>query len=192
MIKLLKDIVEIGSGYTFRERLDAYPDGDIAVVQMKNLGPDDCIKSADLPRVALADLGEKQLLKQGDILLRARGHFHTAAVVTESLGPAVAAAPLMLMRASPLKVLPEYLRWFINHPRTQAILVNLAVGTHVRTLNIAAIANLEIALPSLEQQHRIAAIAELGQKEKALLHQIAEQRGMLLDEILARHARNTR
>lgn len=188
----LADIAEVTSGYTFRERLDAYPDGDVAVLQMKNIGPDDRVLTEDLPRIGLADLNARQLLREGDILFRARGHFHTAAVVSGNLNNAVAAAPLMLIRVSSQKVLPEYLRWFINHPRTQATLLNLAAGTHVRTLNKAAIEGLEVPLPPLKQQRQIAEIAELGQQEKALLSRIGEQKGRLLEEILSQVARNTR
>lgn len=188
----LTDIAEISSGYTFRERLDAYPDGDVAVLQMKNISPDDKVLTEGLPRVGLADLNARQLLRGGDILFRARGLFHTAAVLTGSLGNAVAAAPLMLIRVYSPKVLPEYLRWFINHPGTQAKLMNLAAGSYVRTLNKAAIAELEVPLPSLGRQRQIAAIAELGRQEAEILKRIVKRKGRLLEEILAQVARNTR
>ena len=188
----LADIAEVTSGYTFRERLDAYPDGDVAVLQMKNIDPDDRVLIDDLPRVGLADLNARQLLREGDIIFRARGLFHTAAVLTGNLGNAVAAAPLMLIRVSSPKVLPEYLRWFINHPRTQATLMNLAAGSYVRTLNKAAIAELEIPMLPLERQRQIVAIAELGQREKTILNRIAERKSRVLEEILAQVARNTR
>lgn len=188
----LLGIANVASGYTFRERLDAYPDGDVAVLQMKNIGPDDRVHTKDLPRVGLVDLSPRQLLREGDILFRARGLFHTAAVVTEGVNNAVVAAPLMLIRVTSPKVLPEYLRWFINHPRTQEVLKNLAAGSYVRTLNKAAVSNLEVPLPSLERQRQIVEIAELSQREKSLLAAIAERRARLLDEILSQVARNTR
>lgn len=188
----LTQIADISSGYTFRERLDAYPDGDIAVLQMKNISPDDKVLTEDLPRVGLMDLKPRQVLQAGDVLLRARGQFHTAAVVTGGLDKAVAAAPLMLIRVSSAKVLPEYLCWFINHPVTQAKLVNLAAGSYVRTLNKAAIEELEVPLPPVGRQRQIVEIAELGRQEKSLLTRIAERKGRLLEEILAHHARNTR
>jgi len=188
----LADIAEIWSGYTFRERLDAYPEGDVAVLQMKNISSDDRLLTEGLPRVGLVDLNARQVLREGDILFRARGQFHTAAVVSGNLGSAVAAAPLMLIRTKSQKVLPEYLRWFINHPGTQAKLINLAAGSYVRTLNKAAVEALELPLPPLEIQRQIAAVAELSQQEKKLLTELAERKGRLLEEILVRLARNTR
>lgn len=182
----LADIAEVASGYTFRERLDAYPDGDVAVLQMKNISPDDKVLTDDLPRVGLADLSARQLLREGDILFRARGHFHTAAVVYGGLKNAVAAAPLMLIRVSTATVLPEYLCWFINHPGTQAKLMNLAAGSYVRTLNKAAIEGMELPLPPVELQRQVVEIAELGRRETKLLIRIAEQRGKFLDGLLAR------
>lgn len=185
----LASLSYITLGYTFRERLDAYPPGDIAVVQMKNLGPDDTLQSGDMPRVALPGFSEKQTLKKGDLILRARGLFYTASLLTENLGQAVIAAPLILIRVSSPKVLPEYLRWFINHPRTQASLANLATGSYVRTLNKQAVEELDITLPALERQRQIVAIAALGEKENALLDQIKKKRNKLLDAVLARYAR---
>jgi hypothetical protein len=188
----LANVAEVISGYTFRERLDAYADGDVAVIQMKNMDTENRLQTGELPRVELADLSDRQLLREGDLIFRSRGLFYTAAAVTSSLGRAVAAAPLMVIRLSSPRLLPEYLRWFINHPSTQATLSALGAGTHVRTLNKVAIESLVIPVPSLERQRSIAELDDLGKREKVLASRIAEQRARVLEEILARHARNTR
>lgn len=188
----LASIAEVISGYTFRERLDVYPDGDVAVIQMKNMDTEDRLRTGELPRVEIADLSDRQLLREGDLIFRSRGLFHTAAVLTEDLDQAVSAAPLMVIRLSSARVLPEYLRWFINHPSTQATLSALAAGTHVRTLNKAALENLDVPVPPVDRQRRIVEVASLGDREKALVKAISERRGKVLAEILARFARNTR
>lgn len=188
----LKDLAEIFSGYAFRERVGAFPAGDTAVVQMKNIDANDSLHLNDVPQVSIPDLNERQLLRQGDLLLRARGLFHTAAVVTPVIEHAIAAAPLMVIRVKPPLVQPEYLRWFLNQQATQAELSKLAAGSHVQTLNKVAVEELEIPLPPLDRQRRIATLGELGQRERAVTMMIAEKRKRVLEEILARYARNTR
>lgn len=188
----LKDIAEIFSGYAFRERVGAFPAGDTAVVQMKNIDFSDNLQLNDVPRVSIPDLNERQLLRQGDLLLRARGLFHTAAVVTQVIERAIAAAPLMVIRVKSPIAQPDYLRWFLNQQATQAELVKLASGSHVQTLSKAAIEELEIPLPPLDRQSRIATLSELGLRERAVAMMIAEKKERVLEEILARYARNTR
>lgn len=191
-MKRLGDITEIFSGYTFRERLDAYPGGDVAVVQMKNIDMEDRLQTNEIARVEIDGLRALQQLREGDLIFRSRGMFHTAALVNKNLGYAVAAAPLMIIRTTSTSVLPEYLQWFINHPATQARLATLAAGTHVRTVNKTAIEEIEVPVPALEKQRRIAELAELGRSERALATRIAEQKARVLEEILSQIARNTR
>ena len=189
---LLRDIAEIFSGYAFRERVGASPAGDTLVIQMKNIDSNDSLQLNDVPRVSIPGLNERQLLRSGDLLLRARGLFHTAAVVTQSIERAIAAAPLMVIRLKSSLAQPDYLRWFFNQRATQAELVKLAAGSHVQTLGKVAIEELEIPLPPLDHQSRIATLAELGLRERAVAMTIAKKKERVLEEILVRYARNTR
>ena len=187
-MEYLKDIAEIFSGYAFRERVGAFPAGDTAVVQMKNIDSNDSLQLDDVPRVSIPDLNERHLLRPGDLLLRARGLFHTAAVVTQVIERAIAAAPLMVIRVKSPLVQPAYLRWFLNQQATQAELVKLAADSHVQNLNKVAIEGLEIPLPPLDRQSRIATLAELGMRERALAMMIAEKRAHMIERKLAQSA----
>lgn len=184
----LKDIAEIFSGYAFRERVSAFPSGETAVVQMKNIDSNDNLQLDNVPRVSIPDLNERQLLRQGDLLLRARGLFHTAAVVTQVIERAIAAAPLMVIRLKSPIAQPDYLRWFLNQQATQSLFVKLAAGSHVQTLNKAAIEDLAVPLPPTDRQTRIANLAELGTRERALAMLIAEKRANMLERKLVQSA----
>ena len=187
----LEDIAEVFSGYAFRERLGAYPMGDITVIQMKNIDSNDHLDFADVPRLSLPDLNERHLLLQGDVLLRARGLFHTAALVAQKPVRAVAAAPLMVIRVTSTSVTSSYLRWFLNLSVTQTTLTSLAAGSHVQTLNKAAIEGLVFQLPGLLQQRRIADLAELGVREKSLAIMIAEKKSAILQHRLVQCVQGT-
>jgi Type I restriction modification DNA specificity domain len=187
--KNLSDLALVFPGYPFRERLDAYARGDVAVLQMKNIDEADMLRVDDtIPRISLPNLNERQFIRGGDLLLRARGQFHTAAEVTTDIGRAVAAAPLMLIRVTSSDLSPAFLRWFINQPQTQSTLTTLAAGTHVRSINKSVLESLQVPVPPIELQERIVDIARLGERERSLMHTLAERRARLLDARLMDNA----
>jgi restriction endonuclease S subunit len=112
------------------------------------------------------------------------------ALVSADIGPAVLAAPMLLIR--PVDVLPAYLLWYINLPAIQAALAAQAEGTSVRMISKAALDALEMPVPSRRRQQLIVEISELATAEQGLLEQIAQERKRLADGVLMRYARNTR
>ena len=189
MIKL-SELALVAVGYAFRERLDAYAAGDVAVLQMKNIDEADALCLVDTaPRVNLPNLNDRQCIRKGDLLLRARGQFHTTAEVTADMGRTIVAAPLMLIRVTSADLLPAYLRWFINQPQTQSTLTSLAAGTHVRSINKVVLENLQIPVPTIDKQRMITEIAQLGEREQALTVALGERRVKVLGDTLAQYAR---
>ncbi len=190
MIKLT-ELALVAVGYAFRERLDAYAAGDVAVLQMKNLDEADVLCLVDTaPRINLPNLNERQCIRKGDLLLRARGQFHTAAEVTSDMARTIVAAPLMLIRVTSTGLLPAYLRWFINQPQTQSTLTALAAGTHVRSINKVVLENLQVPVPPLDKQQRIVSIARLGEREQSLMRGLTECRAALLNARLMDNAQS--
>lgn len=189
MVKL-SELALVAVGYAFRERLDAYATGDVTVLQMKNIDDSDTLCLVDTaPRINLPNLNQRQCIRKGDLLLRARGQFHTAAEVTADMGRTIVAAPLMLIRVTSTGLLPAYLRWFINQPQTQSTLTALAAGTHVRSINKVVLENLQIPVPAIDKQRIIFEIAQLGEREKGLMAALSERRARVLGDTLAQYAR---
>lgn len=167
----LGDLAEVQMGYPFRSRLEHDPQGDVAVIQMKDIDDANLLHAEGAIRVALPKGKTHHLLCAGDLLFRSRGRSNSAALVAEGIGPAVLAAPMLLIR--PYKVLPAYLCWYINAPPTQAQLAALAEGTSVRMISAEALKALEVPLPSQATQQRIVQAAALAEQEQTLLARIA-------------------
>jgi len=102
----LGDVVEAQAGYPFRQRIEPSTDGDVAVIQMKDIDDQSVLHTERLVNVRIPALSERYLVKQGDILFRSRGNRNGAALVGENLRPVIAAAPLMLLRVSDDRVIP--------------------------------------------------------------------------------------
>lgn len=186
----LREIADIRMGYPFRSRLRHEPAGSVAVVQMKDIDEENLLHIEDAVRVELPDLKERHLLRGGDLVFRSRGQTYSAVLVPLSVGPAIVAAPMFLIR--PVRVLPAYLLWYINLPTTQTTLASMAKGTSVQMISKAALDELEIPLPSRQQQSRVVEFAALASAEQRLLEQVTKERKRLADGVLMWYARNTR
>ncbi|MBL8484119.1 MAG: restriction endonuclease subunit S [Rhodocyclaceae bacterium] len=186
----LGQVASIRMGFPFRSRLEHDAAGAIAVVQMKDIDDANLLHVEDAVRVDLADIKEHHRIREGDLVFRSRGRTNSVALVSADVGPAVLAAPMLLIR--PVEVLPAYLLWYINLPATQAALAAQAEGTSVRMISKAALEALELPVPSLRKQRLIVEAADLATAEQRLLDRITQERKRLADGVLLRYARNTR
>lgn len=182
----LVELAEIQMGYSFRSRLEHDPEGDVTVIQMKDIDEANLLHAEDAIRVGLPRGKTHHLLRSGDLLFRSRGRSNGAAQVLDGIGAAVLSAPMLLIR--PHAVLPEYLCWYINAPATQAQLAALAEGTSVRMISAEALKSLDVPLPSLAAQQRIVEAAALARQEQSLLAQMATLRQRLTDHLLMKLA----
>ncbi|AAU91847.1 conserved hypothetical protein [Methylococcus capsulatus str. Bath] len=188
----LATIAEVRMGYSFRSRLEADAQGDVAVIQMKDIDDANLLHPEGLVRVQMPDLKDRHLVQAGDLLFRSRGATNSAALVGDGLGRAVLAAPMLLIRPQTEVVEPAYLQWFINHPSTQATLAGQAAGTAVKMIGKGVLHHLKVVLPPLEKQRRIVEVAQLALREAALLEELRGRRKALLEGILLRSAEETR
>lgn len=187
----LSDVVAVRSGYPFRTRISPDPRGNAFVLQMKDVNQR---LPADVSGAIRAQVKapETHQLAAGDVVLKARGNTHCAVVEETSRKlPLVAAAPLLALRPNLRKVNPAFLRWFLNHPSTQARLAAAAVGTYVPTVSKSSIEDLDIEVPSLQTQELIVRIAALADRERELLEAITLKRSDATDQLLWRLSRTS-
>ena len=168
MIKELKYIAYVQMGLTFRSRLEPISDGNVAVIQMKNLSADNRLDSENLTLIEMQKLKEHHMVRQNDLIFRARGINNTAILVDREVKHTVVAAPLLLVRVSDSSILPGYLCWFINLPLSQAFLQSHATGTAMRMIGKRALDALEVLIPSLSTQQCIIELSRLVDREQSL------------------------
>lgn len=189
-IMKLGEVAEVRMGYPFRSRVKHDPAGNVVVIQMKDIDEQNNLHADEATRVSLAGRIDRHLLLCGDLIFRSRGASNSAALVAADLGDAVLASPLILIRAR--DVLPAYLQWFINSQKTQAKLTSLAVGTSVMMISTDILKDLEVPVPSLIDQQRIAEIASLSLREDVLMARLAEQRRRLTERVLMTYVKDAR
>lgn len=188
MLSVLRDIAEVRMGYSFRSRLEVDAEGDVAVIQMKDINDSNLLHLKGVAHIQMPDLKDRHLVQQGDLLFRSRGGSNSASLVAASLGRAVLAAPMLLIRPQTESVDPAYLQWFINQPDTQNTLAMQAAGTAVKMISKAALEQLPIAIPPLQDQRRIVEISRLAAREAELMQALMRRRKTLIEKILLRKA----
>ncbi len=186
----IKKIATVQMGYSFRARLEASEGGGVAVIQMKNLLDNNTVSCDGLVKIDMEAVKEHHLAQKGDLVFRSRGHVTTAAVLLEDPGKAVVAAPLLRIRVTKKDlVLPEYLNWYISQRDAQIFLTSRAKGTVQKMISKQAIEDLEVSLPSLEQQKKIVELALLSAREQIILNTLAEKRKQYIGAILMQFAK---
>lgn len=192
MRELLKNISDIQVGMTFRSRLEPARNGNLAVIQLKDIRDGGRIDSADIVKILSPAPKASQLVQAGDIAFRSRGSNHAAAIFEHDIGNAVLASPMIRLRVTNKNILPEYICWYVNQPSSQSFLTSRAKGTLVKMISKQAVEQLEIEIPPLDVQQKIVGLHRLSQKEQTLLERLQIKKAELVQGILMQVASGSR
>jgi restriction endonuclease S subunit len=181
----LKDLARIISGYTFRTALPEGKNGNISVVQAKNIAPGIPItRETALPKVALEQKASNAIVQDGDVLLASRGTAiggFKATLAAEPGSSMIAASSVYVLRPDTKIISAGYLVVFLNSEIGQETLRRISTGSNIRTLLIKELQEMEISCPSSSAQRAIASVYENISNQTQLLN----KRKSLLQDILA-------
>lgn len=175
----LAEIAEIALGLSFRGSVTGGTESGTIVVQAKDLS-ETGIAFDGAARVADVSVKDKFALGGGDVLFQPRGVSYRTVLVTDVPQPAIAAAPLFIIRTKPERLDPAYLAAFISDPETQALLRQKATGTHLPLVSRGVLENLEIPVPPRSKQRAIGALAQLISQKRRLEQEINDRSLSLL------------
>lgn len=182
---LLKDIADIRTGYSFRAKLEPDSEGNILVVQLKELSDKNTIDVSTAVKINMQDVSENNLLQKGDLVFRSRGMDSTAAIMDIASKNVILSAPFQRIRLRDIsKIIPEYLLWYINSKDTQSYFSANKTGTSVTMISTAVLADLPIVVPSIGIQKKIVEINTLSEKEIELQEELIKKKKLLTETIL--------
>ncbi len=132
------------------------PTGNIGVVNISNIG-DYEIDYSNLDHIEEEERKvNNYLLKTGDLLIPARGTAIRVAIFEEQPYPCIASSNVIVIRATDESLSTTYLKLFFDSPLGRKMLVTRQQGTTVMNISYKELNNLEIPLPSIEEQKQIA------------------------------------
>lgn len=129
--------------------------------------------------------GRDVRLHAGDVVVRGRG-LPVAAAVSANAEGAYPTNDVLLFRPDDSKVNAGFIATFLNLPSSRESLGAASQGAALSRLSVQALGNVEIALPPLDTQRKIAALAECMEAEQRLLDRLRELRRQLNQQILQR------
>lgn len=178
----IKDIAKIQTGVYTRTSQN----GNAVYLQMRYFNEQGELSSPTEPDLIIDKHLTRHLLKEGDVLFAAKGVKNFAAIFNASIGPAVASSSFFVIKVKQ-GILPEYLAWFLNHPRNQKKLKAGAKGTAMPSITLHSLAEIDINIPDLKTQRTILKIDRLRVQEKNIMYELTLLKDRLLEnKILAR------
>ena len=173
----LGDVARILSGVYAK----GHPTGEIACLQIKDLQMSSPETTA--MRIEYAHKLDSYMLKKGDLLFAGKGTTYLCKVFNLDI-PAVPSTTLYSIRLHSSIVSPEYLCWYLNHPRVVASIKTAQAGSGTPLIHKPTLENLEIIVPDQETQRLIVELSSLQNREKEILEAIAEKRIQITNQIL--------
>jgi restriction endonuclease S subunit len=178
------NLATLQSGYPFRGSIEESADGDALAVQMKDVDPDHGVNWSGVTRTSLTGRKQPEWLKAGDVLFVSKGARFYAVCIDEPPTPAVCSPHFFHLQVAPrVPLLPAFLAWQINQPPFQRQLQQAAEGSSQLSIRRPVLESLTLCVPSLADQHRIAALVDLARQECHALNQLIHNRELQLQAL---------
>ncbi len=111
------------------------------------------------------------------MVIPSRGDYYRAWLFIGADVPVLPVGQLNVIRPS-AGLDAGYLVWFLNLPTTGAKLKQMLTGTSIKALTKTALQTLEVDLPDMGRQRRIAEVDQLGRRIAAIRHRLTELDGI--------------
>lgn len=163
-MKLLKELVTIRTGYSFRSSIDSFPAGSIEVIQAKDLN--DSFATSHRPKITFP--GEpSHLLKPNDILVSARGQ--AKAIFIQHPLKAVASSSLFVLTPKTAAVSPRFLTMFFNSPKGVKAIAELSSGASVQSITKENLGRILVPELPPDKQQDLGKVVQTIDDELALI-----------------------
>ncbi|ANV97416.1 hypothetical protein BBW65_00650 [Helicobacter enhydrae] len=174
MMRKLGDLSSFRSGLQLSRSQNQKDDADFSyrVIRISNFGDLGTLDLRDLDQVAFAKpILKDNLTQEGDVLVRLKAPLK-AVYITKDYAGYVFSSVMAVIQTDPNLLLPQYLAHYLNSSIPQGYFQECSTnGTTMSFLRLMDLRELEIHLPSLELQHKIAQFVCESDKKLALLQE---------------------
>ncbi len=182
--KLLKDIASIQAGYSIRGKVTKIPDGEIKIIQMKDINQENGIDWESIDSINPISKREPSYIEQTDIIFSGRGTKIFAVTVNKIIDKTVAAPQFFIIKPDKAIVNSFYLSWHINQNSAQIYFKRNAGSALITNVTRQVLENLQVLLPSLQEQKIISKYITAIKKENKIVEQLYQKRNKLLYSIV--------
>lgn len=173
---MLSDSVHVHAGFKMFSSLPSKAPDGWRVLQLRDITDAGSIAWGSVERSGSFRELASYRLQAGDVLFAPRSPRVSAVLLRDDVDaePTAASSHFYILRADRTKVAPEYLTWYLNHPRTRQALQVHNQGTHLPFIPAQALRAFDLPLPPLDRQKQIGMIELLAAHEHRLTAEIAQ------------------
>lgn len=187
----LKTLADLQAGLPTTARDAAGDRSDILLITVR------AIRGGQIDREAIhgldaedADADDRYRVEADDLLMPARSTSLQVAVVPGDLAGAVFNATLIRIRCVGGRLAPALLKAYFDHPEGRAqVEAASQSGTHQMNVTVAALGEIDIPVPPLDQQAELAATLQSADRAYASGIEAARRRWVLAHDIIIRQMR---
>ena len=128
-------------------------------------------------------LKEEYLSQEGDIIVRLTAPY-TAVLIDKATSGMVISSNFVVIRIEDNRLLPEYLFWLLNTQKVKRNIYENATSNMLSAVKAKFLADFQLTVPPIEDQHKIALLNLLAKKENQLLMRLANEKEKLYSALL--------
>lgn len=140
---------------------------------------------------AIEPLKRDYLSQKEDIVMRLTAPY-TAILIDQATENMVISSNFVVIRVESHLVLPEFLFWLLNTQKVKRTIYENATSNMLSAVNAKLLSNLEIELPPVEVQKKIAQLNLLARQESQLLKKLADAKEAYYAELLNQVYKSTK
>lgn len=173
----LQDLASVRSGLVLSRKQAKEPVGyPYRSINLRAIQPDASINLSEVDVYQAKEPLKPEYLSQiGDIIVRLTAPY-TAVLVDETTEGMVISSNFVVIRIESEKLLPEYLFWLLNTQSVKRDIYENATSNMLGAVNAKFLAEIEIALLPIEEQHKLAQLYLTSRREIRLLKELAEEK----------------
>jgi len=173
----VKDFSDISIGYAFRERLANILDGEVKVIQPKNITPEGFVFREDEPLQTNVPVSKP--LQPDDVLVVNRGRFAAAVFDLSASDTWITPSSVLVLSITDQSILPAYAALYFNSAKGQRMFKRHMEQTTVPFVSAKNLGDMDIPIPPLPRQRSLIAFekaatkyARLSNRKQELLKRI--------------------
>ena len=186
----ISDFTEVISGYTFRGAIETNENGDVFVLQAKDIVQGKNITDIEnLTPISFLGTRTASFLQKGDVIIVSRGTgvgSFRSVIFNSNNTNVIASSSLLILRIKKKEILSEYLSMYLNGKDGQNKILQTVTGSYIQAVSRKKFEEIKISIPPLQKQQSLIALQEnLKQQEK-----IQERKRELKQNIVSATLRN--
>ena len=190
----VKDFCEIRMGHAFRQRITRVPDGNVLVIQPKNITQEGSFSFREEAPVRTKASTAKPLQSK-DVLVVNRGRFAAAVFDLPASERWIVPSSILVLSINKKSILPEYIACYFNSANGQRLFQRHCEQTTIPFISTENLKNMDIPIPPIERQRSLVAYdttvtryARLANRKQELYRLILNRELMLEEEPEKRRA----